>query len=228
MTHSGVRIMMAALIFVAKSQAQDLTVGGGTRVAGLTVRVYDLAGVPAGVRREALAECSRILEAAGVPTTWTEGDPEAEEAHSLDMTVRTEAPSEAFEARRSLAIRFVRGLPREAWRGALGFALPNAGYGVSATVFYDRIEALPAVVPLGRARLLANVLAHEIGHVLLGSNAHSRSGIMKGIWSRADYIAMRAGPLEFEGNEAVVLRSRASVTKVELIATGRAQHSNDR
>lgn len=59
---------------------------------------------------------------------------------------------------------------------ALGFADP----GVSrAHVIYDRVEALTARTQRSAASLLGDVIAHELGHLMLPSFPHSARGIMR-------------------------------------------------
>jgi hypothetical protein len=36
-------------------------------------------------------------------------------------------------------------------------------------------------------RVLGYALAHELGHVLIRSAGHEDSGLMKGVWSKADW-----------------------------------------
>ena len=59
--------------------------------------------------------------------------------------------------------------------GVLGQAHVSGG---RASIFCDRIATTPGApkyfpIPLG------DVIAHEVGHLLLGANSHSRSGIMR-------------------------------------------------
>ncbi len=46
-----------------------------------------------------------------------------------------------------------------------------------ATVFFHRVEAVTKGGPVAPA--LGNAIAHELGHLLLGRNAHSPTGIMR-------------------------------------------------
>jgi hypothetical protein len=77
--------------------------------------------------------------------------------------------------------------------GALAFALPYEG--VHITVFYDRLSKMYA--PNVRSTLLAHVLAHEITHVLQGTNGHSETGIMQAHWTPKDIAKMASKPLSF-------------------------------
>ena len=47
------------------------------------------------------------------------------------------------------------------------------------------------------AELLAHVIAHEIGHVLLRTFDHAKSGLMSSHWSATEYSRMSAGHLLF-------------------------------
>ncbi len=45
--------------------------------------------------------------------------------------------------------------------------------------------------------ILGCVIAHEVGHLLLGSNSHSGSGIMQGHWERGQIRKAMTGNLPF-------------------------------
>jgi hypothetical protein len=40
------------------------------------------------------------------------------------------------------------------------------------------------------AKVLGRVIAHEVGHLLLGHNAHSSEGIMRANWNKADFASI--------------------------------------
>jgi hypothetical protein len=194
-----------------------LSLGGSLGTAAesgevvVDIRVYDRANVPAPVLRDALEECSSILAAAGVRARWQTGDPDAEEAHTLDFTSNANRPAGTVDERRYVAVRFARGIPDEAWPGVLGFALPGARYGAHANVFLDRVLVQAGTERQRPATMLAHVLAHEIGHVLLDSNEHTLAGLMRSVWGRDEYLFMSGHRLRFLSKQADALRSRASL-----------------
>jgi hypothetical protein len=58
--------------------------------------------------------------------------------------------------------------------------------------------------------MLGHAMAHEIGHVLLGSTEHSPDGIMKARWSTTDYQKAAKGYMKFTPLQCNVIRERAS------------------
>ena len=55
-------------------------------------------------------------------------------------------------------------------------------------------------------------LAHEVGHLLLGAQAHASRGLMRANWVRSDYVTMNQGQLHFTPEQARVLASRYGVS----------------
>ena len=90
--------------------------------------------------------------------------------------------------------------PRDYFPQAYGTALAFEGIHIRA--FYDRIRQIrpDQVVPL-----LAHVLAHEIVHVVSGTDAHSETGVMKRRWSQSDLEQMLIHPLPFSKPDILLL-----------------------
>jgi hypothetical protein len=177
----------------------------------LCIRLYNLAGVPPQTLDRAAEEATRILATAAVDIVWQQGPADSPEARAFDHTGHGKGQHPKPDTRNYLVVSIRRGDPASAFPGALGFALPDAQIGVHATIFYDRIEQLTQLVIITAPRMLGHVMAHEIGHLLLGSTEHSSAGIMKAIWDRTDFQYDPAGRMEFTPEQRRVIRERASV-----------------
>jgi hypothetical protein len=58
--------------------------------------------------------------------------------------------------------------------------------GSVATVYVDRVKKLARSAGVKDGDLLGRAIAHEIGHLLLGTNQHSSVGLMRAVWSGAE------------------------------------------
>ena len=135
-------------------------------------RLYNTAQVPAEARDAALAVATRALRAGGVGVSWQKCD----EARAC-----TRVP-----ARRELIVRLVRS--RDTASYVLGEASidTSAGAGVLATVYVNRVERMAALSETDATVLLGRAIAHELGHLLMATNAHSARGLMRAKWTAAD------------------------------------------
>jgi hypothetical protein len=52
-------------------------------------------------------------------------------------------------------------------------------------------------------------MAHEIGHLMLGSEQHSPTGMMRETWLSSDLFAASQGLLYFSVGEAALMRAEA-------------------
>jgi hypothetical protein len=86
-----------------------------------------------------------------------------------------------------------------------GFGLAAEGGKVEfpcyAWVFYDHIKEAAVEKGLSLPQILGNVIAHELGHLLLGANSHSMTGLMRARWSWEELIAADRGELNFSNSE---------------------------
>jgi hypothetical protein len=101
----------------------------------------------------------------------------------------------------AMVVSLMTSTPKTFHPGALAYALPYEG--VHIEVFYDRIaQADPELVP----SLMANVIVHEITHILQGIDRHSASGVMKAVWDSSDYTLMKRGMLRFTAIDVEMIR----------------------
>ena len=70
-------------------------------------------------------------------------------------------------------------------RSGVAFLSPD-GTGRYSDVFWKRTQSLHASSNVDLGGILGSVIAHEMGHLLLGSNAHAISGIMRPHWESGE------------------------------------------
>jgi hypothetical protein len=92
--------------------------------------------------------------------------------------------------------------PRSELPGALGYAQPFGDAYVR--VFCDRIQT--SVAPEREPYLMGHVLAHEITHVLEGTNFHAVNGVMKAVWDFGECRRMAVHPLMFTATDILLIR----------------------
>ena len=91
-----------------------------------------------------------------------------------------------------------------------GYAVPSTpgDFGWAATVFLDRVEQTAQKWKLEEATLLGCVIAHEVGHLLLGRNSHSSYGLMSADWKREEMQKIAEGSLVFVSSERREIQRR--------------------
>jgi hypothetical protein len=110
-----------------------------------------------------------------------------------------------------LSVRFVQlaALPSARGELQLGYSLVDraARAGKLATIYVDRVRWLARQAGVDTAMLVGFAIAHEIGHLLLGTNAHGSSGLMRAVWSRTELRRGDAADWSFAPSEAARMRS---------------------
>jgi hypothetical protein len=116
----------------------------------------------------------------------------------------------SFEWPTRLAVRVVP-QSRLSTNEVFGVAFLSAeGTGCYSDVFYDRAMELHANWNVDLADILGNVMAHELGHLLLGSNSHASMGIMRAHWQGEDLRRLSRGNLLFTNEQADQMRGKVT------------------
>lgn len=160
----------------------------------VTIRVYDLYGLPADTRQEALAITAEALAHAGV------------EAIIVDCSAKPAlAACKVGLGEGELILRILR-LPKEGAH-TLGDAIVRGENGPSiiATVYATAIAQRARRTGSNMATIVGRVSAHELGHLLLGSNLHAAHGLMRPSW---DLQRVDRGDWDFTVDDAATIRSR--------------------
>jgi hypothetical protein len=96
--------------------------------------------------------------------------------------------------------------------------------GTVAWVLFDRICDVALTSKTNAADVLAVVIAHELGHLLLPVGSHSPSGLMRPAWSPDDFRAANQRQLDFTSAQADAIRGlltrRSSPGSLSVQAAG--------
>lgn len=172
----------------------------------VTVCVYDYAHVPSKTLTKAKQEVQRIFHEAGVETVWVSCLPKPEKIE-LDSCSVVDATH--------LVLKILpRGFTAHVRNriDVVGIAvLDENGTGNYACAFLDHIQELEE--RLGFA-LLGDVFAHEFGHLLLGSNSHSVSGIMSAHWHGTELRSISQGSIGFLPSQSHRMKERMASRQV--------------
>ncbi len=190
---------------------------------GLTVRVYDFAEVPGPVWKRAEEVATAVFQEAGIEITWLLCPATG---HHRNPDPGCRAPMGPLD----LTLRALPSAPRELSRRpqVLGTAHVPVGGGFAhyADIYFDRIEDLAHKMRLTtaggiydtripatclRCLALGMVAAHELGHLILGSNSHARVGLMRRGWGRQELQAASHGRLGFHVRQVKRLHQRLRV-----------------
>jgi hypothetical protein len=165
----------------------------------ITVRVYESSSLAFMVDPRALAEAERILGAAFVDVRWTICN-SASRAEGCEVSPRQS----------ELLLRFVpEGAARLETPARLGEAYIVCGEaGVLATVYFTRVARLADAAHTDLGTLLGRVIAHELGHLLMGPSEHANRGLMRQHWTYDEVRRNRAGDWEFAAEDVAAMQRR--------------------
>lgn len=148
----------------------------------LTVRLYNNGQVPAAELLLARDTATAILSDGGLrihvrqcgPAVSPEAVPDrcAEPLKSVEVVLRViDAPA------------FTTSVHPDAF--GVSYVVADTDRGWLATVFADRVRDAAARAGASQGALLGRVMAHELGHLLLGSGYHGPGGLMRAHWPDA-------------------------------------------
>jgi hypothetical protein len=216
------RLTLVVLLFAVTPAfaAQNLAMTPGPAVV---VRSYGL-GLSAEEFTVAARIAGTILGQTGIRVSWLQcwsGSPA-----TFQIPADCERPVRPGE----LIVRLVQGgdVNAAGRYTSLGFSLvdPRAGAALVGTVYIDRVGALARGARMKSADLLARAIAHEIGHLLMGTTQHATSGLMRAVWSQAELRRKAPEDWQFSKAEAQAMRRALAARHVgatveTVIADGR-------
>ena len=198
-------VLVSTLMFCIACVARDVE----NEAAQVLVNVYDDAGIPVHALLRAEQSAGRIFRIAGLQVIWR--DCEA-------VSQNREREQGCSESRgRCLSIRVVRH-SLSLTDSVFGASFLDAhGSGVYGDIFFDNAQRMSEAAHVSVGDVLGHVIAHELGHLLLGRDAHSQIGIMRPHWAKEELKSLTMGRLLFTNEQGqrmtVKLRSEAMSTQ---------------
>ena len=201
----GLAIVAGLFMMGSAGFGGDTPAAGGEPHPKIAVTIYNYAQAPSATLDEAEAVAARIFERAGIESLWQEHRAAAAGSETIADPLRTlnEVHITMHIVPRSMAVHLA---PSHI---CLGLSVVPLGSkrGDMAYVFYHRVEELARRRSLSAADSLGHAMAHEIGHLLLGTDSHSPSGLMHARWDRSDMLRAATGWLIFSDDESERLRA---------------------
>ena len=197
------RLMRYSLLAVSLAGAAIPVQGKAPREEELelTVCVMNDAGVSLAVVEDVERRVVSLMQGASIQIRWLHG---LEPGRTPEVRCRCSHP----EPMRVLILHLLAtgraALPSELGQAFLG----EDGQGVMADVFLDRLEQLTEERAIDYGRLLAHVAAHELGHLLLGPNAHSVVGLMQAKMTADSLERMEQGNFRFSQEQLRKMHAR--------------------
>jgi hypothetical protein len=189
--------------------------GSAQRLPGtspvLRVSVFDDANVGAVELRKAEREASRVFRRANIEVIWIECSRARLEQASLNPCTDVSYPVHLHLriAARSHGVR----------ESVLGMSFQSVdGRGCCADLFLEPTLRLEAESHVAARIILGHAMAHELGHLLLGNNSHSRYGLLGAHWEPGDLTQAAKGNLLFSSEESARMRSRFTRDDSEQLA----------
>ena len=164
------------------------------------ILVYDDARVERSILEAGELDAGRIFRLAGIRLTWINC--------SIQLREPGKEPCRLTPGRSQFVLRVT---PNGKTSSDLVFGqafLGESGTGKYADVFFDRIRAAHDEYGTSVAQLQGAVAAHELGHLLLGFQAHFWTGIMTPVWEPEGLRRMGMGSLLFTREQAARMQSR--------------------
>ena len=180
-----------------------------TIILTLVIRIYDAYGVGAREVKTAEEVSTAILREAGIEPLWIRCDAGREREGTASSPCR-EAPRPD-----EVLIRIAAAPRARPDVDTLGFAYVDTSTegGSLATVFADRIALLADAAQIDPGILLGRAMAHEIGHLLLGTTTHEARGLMRARWTPALLRHRNASDWLFSRDERERLTGKLAIAR---------------
>lgn len=192
------RPLIASMIMLMVPGA--LSINAARADETVTVRTYNYASISVGQLEAAQSEATHIFSRSRISIAWT--------GCRVPGAVSGSACTDPLLPGRDLMLRLMDRPASGDRFVALGESMldhrDRAGVLMTVNTLSVRAVAQSAGIPT--AMLLGRAIAHEIGHLLLGSGEHPRVGIMRAQWSSDELRGLKPAQWGFSPREGEQMR----------------------
>lgn len=206
----SVRIATALLVVLGFNCADGFFTRAAEPSATIRVRIVNYTEVTPDTIARAEREAGRIFHDAGLNVVWLDCPLRQTPVNPADPCQQPLGPANVFV--RLLSDQTRKGIQDSVFGFAVLPALASVYYGTAVNL--ARSYGAEIDIPT----ILGCVMVHEIGHLLLGSNSHSETGIMQGQWGRKQVRELIKGDLLFTRQQSKLIRAEGQ-TRMSLEAT---------
>jgi hypothetical protein len=195
----GSRFMVSSTLMIGLACPKTVVASETDPRPTITVLVFNYSHASPAILVEAEREAGRIFEEAGLRVAW------------LGCPMPSGAPQGACQTllkETELMLRIVSAPVGTSFQDTVfGFAAHPA----VATVYYEYVlrQATSDDTELEAPMILGCIITHEIGHLLLGSHSHSRTGIMQPHWQRTQIRRIMRHTLFFTTEQSKLMGEQA-------------------
>ncbi len=184
----------------------------------ITLRVVNEGGVAPQFLVLAKKEAVGIFDRSGIDLIWLNCESGRAEWGSANPCGRDLGPAEFW-------MRIVTRRPSTASTDMLGFTDLDESRGTgSAGIYYPAAAEIAKKWPVRVGEIVAAAIAHEVGHLILGANAHSSRGVMYAHWGPEQFQLIGISELNFTRDQAELLQARIEgLRRVRLPTVGQGR-----
>ena len=183
------RFAMAALV------AGSISAWAGDPIK-VKIMVFDYTKLSSDQLYGSLAETTNVFRKAGIELNWCVGLAASDECIA--------------EERQTGEPHFLLNLLNEAMAGRLRMRSKHFGFAKAGTAYIHvpRTRDLARDVGITVDVVLGHLIAHELGHVVLGPENHAPKGVMKAFLRKSEFEMASQGRLGFSSEAAQRMRER--------------------
>lgn len=210
-------ILMAEMTGFGQSAATGLPASATQRHLQIRVRVDNRVGMPSDKMSQAEEVATQILRHARVQVLWLD-------CSSTVSTVRSQSCDDPLQSTDFIVnfVEEIRSLRSKVSEDTLGFTMvpDGGGQGNRAYISNHCAHVVAGDANASPEMVLGIGVAHELGHLLMGLQEHSRSGLMQAQWDTKDLQHTEKGDLRFTDDQ---VRQIASGVRARIAQQNAAQ-----